>query len=193
MAGGLRFRIGRLTCDHGFIDDNHIPAVQALIRTLFDILMMRKGPDSIPHSWLLFYASVLLWFFPLLVASVLVPNFRGAVVAVSVASWIVSLVCYALVIVLAGFKSRSVQALTAVIGCGALIFLAQVAGLVFLTPFLGTMLAQIVIYLLLFWSVQVKGHIIARTIDREWYVGFLIAIGVFVLQYAFSTAVTPAR
>ena len=166
--------------------------MQALIRTLFDIVTIRKGPDSIPYSWPLLYASVLLWFFPLVVANVLVPNFRGAVVAVSVASWIVSLLCYALVIMLAGFKSRSVQALTAIIGCGALIFLAQVAGLIFLTPFLGAALAQIFIWLLLFWSVHVKGHIIARTINREWYVGFLIAIGVFVLQYAFSVSVTPA-
>lgn len=166
--------------------------MQALIRTLFDILTIRKGPDSIPYSWLLLYAAVLLWFLPLLTASVLVPNFKGAVVAVAVASWIVSLVCYALVIVLAGFKNRLLQALTAIVGCGALIFLAQVAGLVFLTPFLGDLFAQIFIYLLLFWSVHVKGHIIARTIDREWYFGFLIAIGVFVLQYAFSTAITPA-
>jgi len=165
--------------------------VQALIRTLFDILTIRKGPDSIPYSWLLLYAAVLLWFLPLLTASVLVPNFRGAVVAVAVASWIVSLVCYALVIVLAGFKNRLLQALTAIIGCGALIFLGQVAGLIFLTPFLGAALAQLFIYLLLAWSVRVKGHIIARTIDCEWYLGILIAISVFVLQYAFSIVVTP--
>ena len=165
--------------------------MQALIRTLFDILTIRKGPDSIPYSWLLLYAAVLLWFLPLLTASVLVPNFRGAVVAVAVASWIVSLVCYALVIVLAGFKNRLLQALTAIIGCGALIFLGQVAGLIFLTPFLGAALAQLFIYLLLAWSVRVKGHIIARTIDCEWYLGILIAISVFVLQYAFSNVVTP--
>ena len=165
--------------------------MQALIRTLFDILTIRKGPDSIPYSWLLLYAAVLLWFVPLLTASALVPNFRGAVVAVAVASWIVSLVCYALVIVLAGFKNRLLQALTAVIGCGALIFLGQVAGLIFLTPFLGAVLAQLFIYALLAWSVRVKGHIIARTIDCEWYLGILIAISVFVLQYAFSKVVTP--
>ena len=166
--------------------------MQALIRTLFDIITIRKGPDSIPYSWLLLYASVLLWFFPLLVASILVPNFNAAVVTVVVASWIMAVVCYALVVVLAGFRNRLVQAMTAIIGCGALIFLAQVAGLVFLTPFLGAALAQVFIYLLLFWSVYVKGHIIALTIDSEWYMGFLIAIGVFVLQYAFSIAITPA-
>jgi len=166
--------------------------VQALIRTLFDIALLRRGPDAIPYSWLLLYAAVGLWFFPLFVAAVLVPNFRGPVIAVSVFSWLISLACYTTVIVLAGYRNRLLQALTAIIGCGALVFLAQVACLVFLTPFLGAALAQIVVYLLLFWSVHVKGHVVSRTINREWYVGLVIAIGVFLLQYAFSIAVAAA-
>jgi hypothetical protein len=165
--------------------------VQALIKTLFDIVLIRKGPDAIPHSQVLLSAAILLWLFPLVVASVIVPTFEGAVVVVTIASWLLSLVCYALIVVLARFGHRLVQAMTAIAGCGALIFLGQVAGLIFLTPFLGAALAQIFIYLLLAWSVRVKGHIIARTIDCEWYLGILIAISVFVLQYAFSTVVTP--
>jgi hypothetical protein len=152
--------------------------------------MIRKGPDSIPHSWLLLCTAVLLWLFPLLVASVLVPTFEGEVVVVTVTSWIFSLACYALVFVMARFGHRLAQAMTAIVGCGALIFLGQVAGLIFLTPFLGVALAQLFIYLLLAWSVRVKGHIIARTIDCNWYLGVLIAISVFVLQYAFSKVVT---
>ena len=164
--------------------------MQALIRTLFDIILIR--PDAIPHSWLLLYMTVVLWFFPLLVAAILVPNFRGAVVLISVASWLISLLIFALVINFSGFSNRLLQAMTAIIGCGALVFIAQVASLVFLSPFLGAPLAQIAVFLLLFWSVYVKGHILARTIDRDWYIGFLIAIGVFLLQYAFSISVTPA-
>lgn len=163
--------------------------MQALIRTLFDIVLIRKGPDAVPHSWLLLYAAVGLWFFPLLVAAILVPNFRGPVIAVSVFSWLISLASYTMVVVLAGYRSRLLQSLTAIIGCGALVFLAQVACLIFLTPFLGAALVQIVVYLLLFWSVHVKGHVISRTINRAWYVGLMIAIGVFLLQYAFSIAV----
>jgi hypothetical protein len=165
--------------------------VQTLIKTLFDIVLIRKGPDAIPHSRLLLSAAVILWLFPLVVAIVIVPTFEGAVVVVTVASWLLSLACYAMIVVLARLGHRLVQAMTAIAGCGALIFLGQVAGLIFLTPFLGAALAQIFIYLLLAWSVRVKGHIIARTIDCEWYLGILIAISVFVLQYAFSTVVTP--
>jgi hypothetical protein len=187
--GGLR--IGRLTCDHCCIDEIRAYGVQAFLRTLFEIVAIRKGPDAIPHSWLLLNMATAMWFMPLFIAAVLVPGFGGAAVAVSVAGWALSLVCYAAVIVLAGYRSRLLQSLTAIIGCGAIIFLAQVAGLVTLSLLLGTALAQIIVYLLLFWSIHVKGHIISRSIDREWYVGLVIAIAVFLLQYAFSTAVFP--
>ena len=93
---------------------------------------------------------------------------------------------------LAGYGSRSLQSLTAIIGCGAIIFLAQVTSLVALSAVLGATLAQIAVYLLLFWSIHVKGHIISRTINRDWYVGLIIAIAVFLLQYAFSTAFSSA-
>ena len=166
--------------------------MQAFIKTLLEILTIRKGPDAIPQSWLLLNMATAMWFLPLLLAALLVPGFGGSAVAVSVAGWALSLVCYASVVVLAGYSRRLLQSLTAIIGCGAIIFLAQVAGLVTLSLVLGAAFAQIIVYLLLFWSVHVKGHIIARTINREWYVGLVIAIAVFILQYAFSTAVSPA-
>jgi hypothetical protein len=165
--------------------------VQALIRTLFEIVMIRKGPDAIPYSWMLLYATAVLWLSPLLVAAILVPNFTELAVGITLASWLLSLASFALVIGISGFRARLLQALSAIIGCGALIFLAQVAGLVFLTPFLGTALVQIFIWLLLIWSVRVKGHIISCTIDCERHIGLLIAIAVFVLQYAVATALVP--
>ena len=166
--------------------------MQEFIKTLFDIVMIRKGPDAVPHSWLLLNMATAMWFLPLLAAAALLPGFGGAAVAISVAGWVLSLVCYTAVIVLAGYSSRLLQSLTAIIGCGAIIFFAQVAGLVTLSLLLGAALAQLLVYLLLFWSIHVKGHIISRTIDRDWYVGLIIAIAVFLLQYAFSTAVSPA-
>jgi len=166
--------------------------VLAFIKTLFDVATLRKGPDAIPYSWLALNAATVMWFVPLLVAAVVVPGFGGAAVAASVASWALSLACYAAVIVLAGYTHRLLQSLTAIIGCGAIIFVAQVVGLVAASVLLGAAVAELIIYLLLFWSVYVKGYIIARTINRDWYVGVVIAIGVFLLQYAFSKAVVAA-
>lgn len=140
---------------------------------------------------MLFHTTVILWLIPLLVASVLVPNFTATAVAITIASWLLSLACFGLIIGLSGFRARLLQALSAIVGCGALIFVAQVAGLVFLTPFLGAALVQILIWLLLIWSVRVKGHIISRTIGCERHIGLLIAIAVFVFQYAIARALTP--
>ena len=165
--------------------------MQAFIKTLFDIVTIRKGPDAIPHSWLLLNAATVMWFLPLVVA-VVVPGFGGAAVAATVASWALSLACYAAVIVVAGYARRLLQSTTAIIGCGAIIFVAQVVGLVTTSILLGAAAAELLIYLLLFWSIYVKGHIIARTIGRDWYVGLVIAIAVFLLQYAFSKAVVAA-
>jgi hypothetical protein len=37
--------------------------------------------------------------------------------------------------------------------------------------------------LILLWSVPVEGHIIARATERHWYIGILVALAVFILQY----------
>ena len=95
--------------------------MQAFIKTLFEIVTLRKGPDAIPPSWLLLNAATVMWFLPLLVAAVVVPGFGGAAVTAWVASWALSLACYAAVIMLAGYSHRLLQALTAIIGCGAII------------------------------------------------------------------------
>ena len=183
--------------------------MQALIRTLFDIVMIRKGPDAIPHSWMLFNATVILWLLPLLVATILVPNFTASAVAITVTSWLLSLASFALIIGMSGFRARLLQALSAIIGCGGLIlilaltyflgmcpFIAvsgdlKTASGMSMTPFVGNALVQILIWLLLVWSVRVKGHIISCTIDCERHIGLLIAIAVFVLQYSVARALTP--
>ena len=166
--------------------------MQALIRTLFDILALRKGPDAIPHSLLLLSVTVVMWFLPLLFGTQLLPGLDSRAIFGITVSWLVSLVCYVLVILVAQRSARLLQAMTAIIGCGALISFGQIFSVVFLTPFLSDNLVAIVVELLLFWSVYVKGHIVARTLGREWYVGLIIAIGVFLLQYATSSALLGA-
>ena len=166
--------------------------MQALISTLFDILTLRKGPDAIPHSLLLLVIAVVMWFLPLLSGTQLLPALDAQAVSSVTVSWLVSLACYVLVILVAGRSARLIQAMTAIIGCGALISFGQISSVVFLTPFLSDNIVAIVVELLLFWSVYVKGHIVARTLAREWYVGLIIAIGVFLLQYATSSALLGA-
>jgi hypothetical protein len=80
--------------------------------------------------------------------------------------------------------------MSAIIGCGALLMSVFVGAYVFLQPFIGAGLMTLVAWLILLWSVSVKGHIIASAIDRHWYIGLSIAVAVFVLQSIFIELVS---
>ncbi len=102
----------------------------------------------------------------------------------------IGILCYAGIVVVSGKSSRLLQTVSAVVGCGALISLAFVAEYVLLLPFLGEAPTGLFANLLLLWSVPVEGHIIGRAIDRHWYIGILMAVAVFVLQYVVYSVVT---
>lgn len=163
-----------------------------LIRTLFDITLLTKGPDAIPRSGLLLLMAVGLWLFTSLVGLVLIDRFDETDFFLGLFSGIAGIVCYVAVVVLGGYATRLTQTMTALIGCGALIFLTFVAEYVLLLPIAGDKVTGLIANLILLWSVPVEGHIIARAIDRHWYIGILIAITVFALQYILYNLVTSA-
>ena len=162
-----------------------------LIQTLFEISLLRKGPEDIPHSWLLLYLCAALWLFGFMAMTILNQNFSSREAGLDLASWVLGLVCYVFVLAFSGHSGRILQTLAALIGVGAIITFAMFAELVLLTPFLGANLANLGAVLVLFWSVPVKGHIIARAIERHWYLGIAIAMSIFVLQFAFTSTLTP--
>ena len=133
---------------------------------------------------------VVLWFFSSLVVLALIEQFDESDFLLGLFTALVGILCYAAVVVISGHASRVLQTVSAVLGCGALISLAFVAEFVLFTPFLGQSISGIVAQLILLWSVPVEGHIIARAIDRHWYVGILIAISVFVLQFVIYNIVS---
>jgi len=67
-----------------------------------------------------------------------------------------------------------------------------VAGNVLLTPFLSDSISNLIMTLILLWTVPVEGHIISRTIERHWYVGVVIAMAVFVFQLMLYSVMDPA-
>lgn len=162
-----------------------------LLHTLFDISFLRKGPEDLPHSWVVLYLCVGLWSASLLCLTVLLQNVTSRDAVIGIVSWLLSLVCYAGVLAFAGKHIRMMQTLSAIIGTGALITFGMLAALVLLTPFLGGRIASFAAVGVLFWSIPVKGHIIARAIDRSMYIGFVIALVVFILQFSLGQILTP--
>jgi hypothetical protein len=100
---------------------------------------------------------------------------------------------YAAVLLVSGHSRRSLPTLSAIIGCSSLLTLVFVTEYVLFTPFLGVRIAGIIATLIVFWSVPVEGHIIARAIGQHWFVGIAIAIAAFILQLGFQTAFTGSN
>lgn len=157
--------------------------MQSLIRTLYDIVLLHRGPEAIPRSWLLVPAAAGLAVLGELAAVLLVGPVREEHLFPMLFSLLIGTGLYVTVVVLAGFPERTAPTLTALLGCFALIQFVFVAEWVLFRPFVGERLTAIVAELIQLWSIPVEGHIVARAIGRHWYVGIAIAIGVFTLQY----------
>lgn len=154
-----------------------------LLKILFDILLLRKGPEAVPRSGLLLLMVIGLWLFSSLAGLALIDRFDEDDFFLGLFSGIVGIASYAVVVVLGGYSERLLQTITTLIGCGALIFFAFIAEYVLFRPVVGERVTGLVANLILLWSVPVEGHIIARALNRHWYIGILIAIAVFALQY----------
>lgn len=158
--------------------------MQQLIKTLFEVTLLRKGPEDIPDSWILFFLIVVLWLFSGLAGVALIDTFDESEFLLGLFNGMIGILCFASLVVVSGHAERLLQTISAIVGCGALISFAVVAEYVLLMPFLGELSTSVIATLTIFWSVPVKGHIIARAINRHWYIGILIAVAVFSLQFA---------
>ena len=164
----------------------------SLIQTLFDIVRLRKGPDAIPYSPILFTLIVAMWLLAGFVMMASTPEMNALDYVIGTLSGVIGLGCYAAIIVMAGKRPRLLQATTALLGCGALLSLIFVAATAALTPVLAANTVNLIATLILLWSVPVEGHIIARTIDQHWYVGLMIAMAVFIFQLILYAVIDPA-
>ncbi len=163
----------------------------ALTRTLLDITFLSKGPEAIPRSWIVLGMSIGLWSFALLAMLVLLVNFDVRDARVEILSAALGVGCYTLVLGAMGVLHRAVQTLAALIGIGALITLTVLAELILFIPLLGGDVASLIARVTWMWSIPVKGHIIARAINWPWIGGFVIALSIFLLQFAFTKSMSP--
>jgi hypothetical protein len=148
--------------------------------------LLRKGPEHVPGSWLVLLPAVAMMILSIFCANVLMPAESKQNYSVIYASGAAGLLVYSGVLLVTGYGRRLLPVLSAIIGCDSILTLLFVAEYVLLQPFLGVRIASIVAILIMFWSVAVQGHIIARAIQQHWYAGIAIAMVVFIMQFAFQ-------
>jgi len=152
--------------------------------------MLRKGPEQVPDSWLVFLFALIMMQFASFVAATLINLGEDYSHLLTFITNLLSVGIYAAILFVTGFFHRFVPIVSAILACGSILTLLFVAAYVMLSPFLGGNLAAIVATLIIIWSVPVEGHIIARGIGQHWYIGIVIAMIVFILQYAFQSTMT---
>ena len=152
--------------------------------------MLRKGPEQVPDSWLVFLFSLFMMQFTSFVAATLINLGENYSHLLTFITHMLGIGIYGAILFATGFFHRFVPILSAVIACGSILTLLFVASYVMLKPFLGGEIAIIIATLIIIWSVPVEGHIIARGIEQHWYVGIVIAMIVFSVQYAFQSTMT---
>jgi len=145
---------------------------------------LRKGPESVPASLLVLafaFGLLLLSFF---CSAILIAESGNDNLGISFFVSIASYALYSVILFVNGYARRLVPTISSIMACGSLLTIVQVATQIFLGPFLSANLVFIVAWLIEIWKIPVKGHIIARAIGQHWYFGILIAMTIFIMQYA---------
>ncbi len=159
-----------------------------LFKTYLDMIALRRGPDAIPSSWLILAMSVAIlagaWTFQVL----LIPGLDGNRLWIAFAGYLLALAFYGSVVYLFGFSRRLLQTLSAIIACGSILAVLSLAEFIVFSPILGTDVAGTVSQLIWYWSVPVKGHIVAQAIQQHWFVGITIAVSAYVMRLGVETA-----
>lgn len=182
---------GRLTCE----DSRQLVTLGrqllVLLKTLLDIALLRRGPDALPAASLVVVLTLGLWVAALALLILLVPGVAVQHLDTAVLAWAVSVALFALVVVVAGFSYRLNQTLAAIVGTSAVILMTQVVVLAAVRPVAGEGVAELLVNLLLFWSVFVKGSIVAQAINVHQLAGVGISIAVYVIRLYLSTTLAP--
>jgi hypothetical protein len=158
-----------------------------LVKTWLDVIALRKGPDAVPASWIVFVIAVVLFAAGWLV-QVVVYGVNAATVYAALIAYVLALAFYAAVASLFGFRRRLVQMLSTLIACGSLIALTSAAVALLLAPVAGVRVSTMIATIVWFWSVPVKGHIVSRTIERHWFLGIAIAMLAYMLRFAVESS-----
>jgi len=152
-----------------------------LIRIFIDIVLIRRGPDAIPKSPMLFAAACLLWLAALIAIIVFEAEYTLTQGFIDLFVAALSVGVFALVVVARHRAGRLLQTVTALIGTSAVISFALMLWILIVPNVEGSPL-NLIPLLLLLWAVQVKAHIIARACDYPLMMGVIISLFVFFLR-----------
>ena len=152
--------------------------MKAIVRTCWEICLLRQGPQVFPRSWLLF--AVMLAVYLVMDAILFVAQGTRGFAILYQTLFDTALLAAFLALVLGLWQKleRFDQTAVALFGTGTLIMIAAVpVSLAATLPHLASMqyVAEVLIYGILAWSILVIAHVIRHALDTKLSIGILIA------------------
>lgn len=159
--------------------------MQLIFKAFIDVFLFRRGPDDLPKSSLLLamaigLAIVINFLFYAVVESELETD-----LFLELATELVKIASYIIILLVFGLFSRIMQTMTAIIACNAILGLVLTVILMLSQPFQNMELDAAFAWLITFWLILVEGHIISRAVQLHRVTGIAIAVVIFILQLGF--------
>lgn len=167
-----------------------IAAMLPFLKTLLAIALLRKGPEDLPRSSALLVLSALMWLVGVLTQITVIEQFDESHFGLEVFSAFIGIICYSAVTIGFSQMPRLTQTITALIGCGALLAVIFAIAYIVVDLIGSQLLMLLVVWSIVLWSIAIKGHIIASTINRHWYLGMAFAVGIFTFQHYVHQLIT---
>jgi hypothetical protein len=170
--------------------------VKAIVRTCWQICLLRQGPQVFPRSWPLF-AIMLLIYMATDAVLFLAQGLRGMkLLPELLLDTGLLLAFFALVLAVWQKFERFNQTLSALLGTGAVIMLVAVPFSLLgtlLPPSAWTELVGVAVYAILAWNVLVTGHILRHALNTWLTLGIIIAGTYVVLNLVMFAVLFPTR
>jgi hypothetical protein len=144
----------------------------------------------VPDSTFVLLFAIALFIVAMIVSEALVMPDAGASIIVSISVSVAGYGLYWIVMQATGFTHRFVPTVSCIMACGSILTAMMVFVFLVLKPIVGANSAALVAWLILIWSIPVKGHIIARANEQHWYDGIAIALTIYVMQRFAYDAIT---
>ena len=170
--------------------------MKAIVRTCWQICLLRQGPQVFPRSWTLFVILLLVYMATDVILFV-VQGLRSLVLLPELLlDTALLLAFYALVLAIWQKLERFNQALSALLGSGSIIMLVAVPFTLLATLLPASTGAQavgVLLWVILAWNVLVMGHILRHALNTWLTLGIIIAGTYVVLNLVMFAALFPTK
>lgn len=170
--------------------------MKAIVRTCWQICLLRQGPQVFPRSWILF-VILLLVYMAADVALFVAQGLRGRVLLPELLlDTALLLAFFALVLTIWQKLERFNQTLSALLGTSTIIMFVAVP-LTLLATLLpastGTQAVGVLLWVIVAWNVLVTGHILRHALNTWLTLGIFIAGTYVVLNLVMFSVLFPMR